>query len=105
MNDKIEKLMLAKSNKRTNIIFVLLLFMACNFLSALIPPFQSPDEFEHVTRGYLFGRGVLILEVPKDEVSGGYIDTGLVRYMDVFSSLPFHPERKVSDAELESAKK
>lgn len=105
MNDNIEKLMAAKSNKRTNILFVLLLFVTCNFLSGFIPPFQSPDEFEHVTRGYLFGRGVLVLEAPKDEVSGGYIDTGLARYMDVFSSLPFHPERKVSDAEIESAKK
>ncbi|MDO8660593.1 MAG: hypothetical protein Q7K43_01770, partial [Candidatus Woesearchaeota archaeon] len=105
MKENIEKLMITKTNKRTNMLFVLLLFVTCNFLSALIPPFQSPDEFEHVTRAYLLGKGVLVLEVPKNEVSGGYIDTGLARYMDVFSSLPFHPERKVSDAKLESAKK
>lgn len=105
MKENIQNLMLAKSNKRINMLFVLLFFVTCNFLSALIPPFQSPDEFEHVTRAYLLGKDVLVLEVPKNEVSGGYIDTGLARYMDVFSSLPFQPERKVSDVEIESAKK
>ena len=105
MKENIENLMLVKSNKRINMLFVLLFFVTCNFLSALIPPFQSPDEFEHVTRAHLLGKGVLVLEAPKNEVSGGYIDTGLVRYMDSFSALPFYAERKVTEDELESAKK
>lgn len=104
MTEKIAKSITTKTNKRTNIFFVLLLFVTCNFLSTLIPPFQSPDEFEHITRAYLFGKGVIVLDAPKNEVSGGLIDTGLAQYMQAFSSIPFHPERKVSAAELSIAK-
>jgi len=99
------KLITEKAGKRTHIFFVLLLFATCNFLSSLIPPFQSPDEFEHITRAYLFGKGVIVLDTPKNETSGGMIDSGLARYMDAFSALPFHPERKISVAELDAAKK
>ncbi|MFY9138713.1 DUF2142 domain-containing protein [Zwartia sp.] len=105
MTDKNAAITTTKANSRKNIIFVALLFVVCNFLSTFIPPFQSPDEFEHVTRAYLFGKGVIVLEVPKDEVSGGFIDSGLARYMDVFRPIPFNPDRKISESELAAAKK
>jgi len=104
MTEKNAEFIKTKTNSRKNIIFVALLFVICNFLATFIPPFQSPDEFEHITRAYLFGRGVIVLEVPKDEVSGGFIDSGLARYMDTFRPLPFNPDRKISDAELAAAK-
>jgi uncharacterized membrane protein len=105
MHENKAKTITTKMSGRTNLVFVALLFVICNFLSSFIPPFQSPDEFEHVTRAYLFGKGVIVLEAPKDEVSGGFIDSGLARYMDVFRPLPFNPDRKIAETELTAAKK
>ena len=104
MHENTAKTITTKMSGRTNFVFVALLFVICNFLSFFIPPFQSPDEFEHVTRAYLFGKGVIVLEAPKDEVSGGFIDSGLARYMDVFRPLPFNPDRKISESELDASK-
>lgn len=104
MYEKKAKTIITKKSGRTNLVFVTLLFVICNFLSTFIPSFQSPDEFEHVTRAYLFGKGVIVLDAPKDEVSGGRIDSGLARYMDIFSHLPFNPDRKISDSEIAASK-
>jgi uncharacterized membrane protein len=103
MKVDIAKLVTVQAGKRTYLFFVLVLFVICSFLSTLIPPFQSPDEFEHITRAYLFGKGVIVLDAPKNETSGGMIDSGLAKYMEAFTPLPFHPERKVSAAELDAA--
>jgi uncharacterized membrane protein len=105
MKVDLSKLITAQAGKRTHIFFVFLLFITCNFLSSLIPPFQSPDEFEHITRAYLFAKGVVVLDTPHNETSGGMIDSGLAKYMEAFSALPFHPERKISVSELDAAKK
>lgn len=85
-------------------IFIFLLFAASAWLSTVTPPFQSPDEFEHITRAYLLGQGEFVLSAPAGQSSGGEIDTGLNQYMNRFNSLPFHPERKLTDSEITSAK-
>jgi uncharacterized membrane protein len=80
------------------------LFALSALVSVLVPPFQSPDEFEHLTRAYLLTRGEIVLSAPSGQSSGGMIDSGLARFMESYSNLPFHPERKLRDAEIESAK-
>ena len=83
--------------------FLLAFFIACGIFSTLIPPFQSPDEFEHVKRAYLFGKGEIVLVAAEGQSSGGMIDTGLLRYMHAFDGLPFHPESKVTADVLNDA--
>ncbi|CAN1568525.1 COG4713 Predicted membrane protein [Burkholderiaceae bacterium] len=88
----------------TKTIFVLWLFGISLLLSTVIPPFQSPDEFEHITRAYLLGNGDIVLKAPAGQSSGGMIDAGLARYMDAYSSLPFNSTKKLSAHEIEAAK-
>ena len=85
-------------------IFVVWLFGISTLLSTVIPPFQSPDEFEHITRAYLLGNGDIVLKAPTGQSSGGMIDAGLARYMDAYSHLPFNPNKKLSTTEIEAAK-
>ena len=85
-------------------IFILFLFATSAWLSTVTPPFQSPDEFEHITRAYLLGRGEFVLDAPSGQSSGGEIDRGLNEYMNRYSSLPFNPERKLNQTEIYSAK-
>jgi uncharacterized membrane protein len=85
-------------------IFILFLLTASALLSTLTPPFQSPDEFEHITRAFLFGRGEIVLDAPIGQPSGGEIDSGLNLYMNRYSELPFNPDRKLTQTEINSAK-
>jgi uncharacterized membrane protein len=85
-------------------LFVLFIFTSSAFLATLVPPFQSPDEFEHITRAYLLGRGEIVLGAPPGQSSGGAIDSGLNRYMERFADIPFDAKRKLTPAEMEAAK-
>lgn len=55
--------------------------------SALIPPFQSPDEQDHIKRAYLLSQGRIAMTNLPGESTGGYIDTGLISYIDQFQHL------------------
>ena len=79
------------------------IFVLGILVSIVVPPFQSPDEFEHITRAYLLGKGNIVLAAPSGQSSGGMVDTGLTRYMDMFSPLPFKSERKLSSKEISEA--
>jgi len=92
-------------NRQASFIFVALLFLASSVLSVIIPPFQSPDEFEHITRAYLLGKGEVVLTAPLGQSSGGLVDTGLLQYMESFSGLPFHPENKLTQTDVDTAKR
>jgi uncharacterized membrane protein len=83
---------------------ILLILVVGSFFSALIPPFQSPDEPAHVMRAYLLSKGSIILDAPAGNNSGGMIDSGLVSYFDVYEILKFKPDRKLSADEIDSAK-
>ncbi len=89
---------------RTSLWVISLILVIGIFFSALIPPFQSPDEPAHVMRAYLLSRGAIILDAPEGNSSGGMIDTGLAAYGSAFEALPFKSERKLSIDEIESAK-
>jgi uncharacterized membrane protein len=72
-------------------------------LSLIIPPFQSPDEFEHIKRAYLLTTGNIILKTQGNESSGGQIDTGLLEYMHQYEKYPFKPEQKITSEATKTA--
>lgn len=82
---------------------VLLFLVAGTFMSALIPPFQSPDEFEHVKRAYFLSHGTILLEAPEGQQSGGYIDGGLGAYIGVYANLPSARDRRLSIEKSDAA--
>lgn len=75
---------------------ILLAIIAGALFSAMIPPMQSPDEIDHIKRAYLLSKGQFILDTPAGYSSGGDVDSGLLQYMNLYSSLPHHPEAKVT---------
>lgn len=83
------------------LLLVLLVFGST--IATLIPSFQSPDEFDHIKRAYLFTKGTILLDTHSGAASGGKIDTGLLAYFRIFQKLPFHPERKISHEEAIAA--
>lgn len=82
---------------------VLLFLVAGTFMSALIPPFQSPDEFEHVKRAYFLSHGTILLDAPEGQQSGGYIDGGLGAYIGVYANLPSARDRRLSIEKSDAA--
>lgn len=83
--------------------FIACLIIVGTILSAIIPPFQSPDEFDHVKRAYLLSKGQFILATPPNSNSGGYIDDGLLGYMDAFTHLPFQGKHTVDREDIAKA--
>lgn len=83
--------------------FAALLFLVCFLISAVVPPFQSPDEWDHLKRAYLLTRGQVVLDAPAGKSSGGMIDSGLAAYMSVYADYPFNPGKKVSANETRVA--
>ena len=83
---------------------VLIIFFSSLAISSLIPSFQSPDEDAHVKRAYLLAHGQVWLSHPPGKSTGGLVDQGLIAYMEKFSNLPFHGERKISSNTLYEAK-
>jgi uncharacterized membrane protein len=66
------------------------------FFSAIIPPFQSPDEFHHLQRAYLLSKGEIAMETPEGESTGGRIDTGLNTYMGMHNEFAGNPDNKIT---------
>jgi uncharacterized membrane protein len=90
------------SSRRSAAAVIALLFLIVQAVSCLIPPFQSPDEPAHLSRAYLLSRGELILTV-HDGDTGGYIDSGLLTYMDLFNSKSLEYGQKISQADVTQA--
>lgn len=89
-------------NRRTQLI-ACLIFIG-TILSSIIPPFQSPDEFDHIKRAYLLSQGQFTLATPPNSSSGGYIDNGLLHYMDSFTHLPFEQKHTVARETFKQAR-
>lgn len=70
-------------SRTTTLSLLSALLFAVLVTSHLVPPLQSPDEFAHIGRAYLLSRGTVLLET-KDGMTGGYIDTGVLKYMGAF---------------------
>ena len=81
------------------------LLLTCGlFFSSIIPPFQSPDEFDHVKRAYFLTRGQIVLHAPEGQSSGGMLDSGLETYFAAYTALPFKSDRKLSRDEVQKAR-
>jgi uncharacterized membrane protein len=83
--------------------FVLSLMLATYVFSVLIPPFQAPDEFEHLKRAYMFSQGQIVLHSVDGSASGGNVDSGLMQYMSHFEPLKGAANRKISQDEMKKA--
>jgi uncharacterized membrane protein len=78
--------------------------VAGTFFSALIPPFQSPDEFDHIKRAYLLSKGrILLVKASQTALAGGMIDSGLLAYLERYQKFPTRPEHKLSRQERAEA--
>ncbi|WP_461057466.1 DUF2142 domain-containing protein [Silanimonas algicola] len=66
-------------------------------LAAVVPPFQSPDEFDHVERAYALSKGRLLLDAETSPVSGLWVDDGLLAYMALHEHLPFDAGQRLAD--------
>ena len=82
----------------------LLVYVIGIIYSSIIPPFQSPDEFVHISRAYLFTKGKLILDSPENYNSGGLIDNGLLEYIKIYAPLAKNPLKTLPRAEIEASK-
>ena len=89
-----------RSQRFRHALYVALIFALGLLVSTAVPPFQSPDEFEHITRAALLGNGDIVLSAPAGQSSGGMIDSGLARYLETYSVLPFHPDKKLSSQDI-----
>lgn len=94
------------ASNRVSLWVILLILVVGSFFSALVPPFQSPDEFDHIKRAYLLSKGTIILDAPPkgSNTSGGMIDSGLLAYFDAYEVFIFKPDRRLSADEIDSAK-
>lgn len=97
----IDELSLVQRNKAC--LFALLLFVTYFIFSILIPPFQSPDEYDHVKRSYLLASGRVMLQAPEGHSSGGPIDTGLLSYIHAYQGFIGKPDIKLSSSEIAEA--
>lgn len=86
-----------------SLIFLMIFSVCCVVSVILIPPFQSPDEFNHIKRAYAFSNGVFLNDI-ESNASGGLIDDNLKKYMEFFSYLPHHPEEKINKDILNDAR-
>ncbi|BBD78879.1 DUF2142 domain-containing protein [Aerosticca soli] len=84
-------------------LFLLGYLLVAYIFSAIVPPFQAPDEFDHVKRAYMLGRGQLLLESVNGSPSGGQVDQGLLEYMAHFEPVKGNANRKISAQELTGA--
>ena len=81
-------------SRRQALAIVLALLALVRVYSDITPPFQSPDEFNHVKRAYLLSKGVFFATVTEGVV-GGEIDTGLMTYLKCFGNIPLNYGNKL----------
>lgn len=65
-------------------------------LSWLIPPFQSPDEMDHIKKAYIVSTGNFGIQTLEGKGSGGCVDRGLLEYINLFEGPPYRPNVKIS---------
>lgn len=72
-------------------------------VSLVVPPFQSPDEFDHLRRASMVSSGQWLMSETLNGASGGQVDVGLTRYMKAYRELPFSPGQVITQTEAEAA--
>lgn len=90
------------STKHSQLTIIILFVLACIY-SVLIPPFQSPDEFDHIKRAYALSKGNMAMITPENQSTGIMVDSGLNAYMAIFNKLPFKYENKLTSGDVHAA--
>jgi uncharacterized membrane protein len=73
-------------------------------LAMLVPPFENPDEFNHMNRvDEIANGGFVARRYDGPLTSGGNVDTGINRIDAMIGGIRFHPERKVTRAMMLNA--
>ena len=88
-----------KTFNQTNGWILLLAIVMGLFFWNLIPPFQSPDEPDHIKAAYIIAQG-FDFDTSKEVVHGGMIDSGLTEYIAVYSGLGHNSYSKLSAREI-----
>lgn len=84
-----------------NTLFTLALVCFSALISAIAPPFTSPDEADHVKRAYFLTKGQIILESVNGSDSGGMLDSGMYDYINsYYSELMADRQHKFSQDEI-----
>jgi hypothetical protein len=65
-------------------------------LSAVIPPLQSPDEFDHIKRAAGLLSGQILVTTQPGNYPGLWVDDGLLLFMQVYDRLPFRTGTRVN---------
>jgi uncharacterized membrane protein len=78
------------SPEKVYVFFVVIFGLGFLFL---VPPFQTPDEYQHFSRSYVVSEGHLF-------DTDGFIPQGIVKLMAITRDVPFHLENKVRFADL-----
>jgi uncharacterized membrane protein len=65
------------------------------FYLCFVPPFQSPDEFNHFYRAWQISEGALTGEKTNDNRLGDSLPVSLLVISKPFQSLPFQPSHKI----------
>lgn len=98
----VDYLLLLSSKK--NFFMMLLGGIVVFQLMILIPPFQSPDEQDHLKRAYLLSQGRILMETPDGAATGGFINDGLNEYASIFLSIAGKPDERVTDEMWDTAR-
>ncbi|MFT8896071.1 MAG: DUF2142 domain-containing protein [Acetobacter sp.] len=71
-------------------------------LAILVPPFENSDEFNHFNRVYQISSGKMIaFRTGHPAQSGGVVDLGINKLDDIYSSIRFHADVKVTSSMME----
>lgn len=77
--------------------------MVAAVVAMLTPPFQVPDEYNHVARADMLSRGQLLLNSNGGQPSGGMVDLALLDYMERFRGVGTKQEVKLNATQLAAA--
>jgi len=87
-----------------SVVVLIVALAGATLLHSLIPPFQSPDEFDHIKRAYGLRTGQILVTTPPGKSSGLWVDDGLLAFMKAYESLPLRPASRVTARMIEEGK-
>jgi uncharacterized membrane protein len=87
---------MALSKKYRFFLFSLMLFSGL-FYCLIVPPFQTPDEFNHNYKIHHLAQGHLFPEIDTPSVSlGGFVPKSLIDISEYYKKMVFEPKYKLS---------
>lgn len=83
--------------------FIITAFVFGVVYALVLPPFQSPDEFNHFYRSWQISEGAFIGKKTSDNRLGDSLPTSLLTISTPFTHLPFHFEQRIKTNTIFSA--